>query len=93
MRQIEQVISQQYPEEFTVFNFSLGRLRGMKDSLPEVDFPPAFARTPLTPKLGGFYSTLLKNRGTLGSSAHPIDLSTQVMIQGVEVTVVAIGWV
>jgi hypothetical protein len=44
MRQIEQVISQQYPEEFTVFNFSLGRLRGMKDSLPEVDFPPAFGR-------------------------------------------------
>ncbi|MEN8220373.1 MAG: hypothetical protein ABFS56_29310 [Pseudomonadota bacterium] len=44
MRQIEQVISQQYPEDFTVFNFSLGRLRGMKDSLPEVDFPPAFGR-------------------------------------------------
>ncbi|KHD08697.1 hypothetical protein PN36_19225 [Candidatus Thiomargarita nelsonii] len=44
MRQIEQVISQQYPEEFTVFNFSLGRLRGMKDSLPELDFPPAFGR-------------------------------------------------
>ncbi|MEN8217806.1 MAG: hypothetical protein ABFS56_15850 [Pseudomonadota bacterium] len=44
MRQIEQIISQQYPEEFTVFNFSLGRLRGMKDSLPEVDFPPAFGR-------------------------------------------------
>jgi len=44
MRQIEQVISQQDPEEFTVFNFSLGRLRGMKDSLPEIDFPPAFGR-------------------------------------------------
>jgi hypothetical protein len=42
MRQIEQVILQQYPEEFTVLNFSLGGLRGMR--FPETDFPEAFGR-------------------------------------------------
>jgi len=44
MRQIKQEILQQYPEEFTVFNFSLGKLKGM--SLPEkpTDFPEAFGR-------------------------------------------------
>jgi hypothetical protein len=42
MRQIEQTILQQYPEEFTVLNFSLGGLRGM--NFPEADFPEAFGR-------------------------------------------------
>jgi len=38
MRQIKQKISQQYPDRFTVFNFSLGGLRGMSFS------PPGFER-------------------------------------------------
>jgi len=43
MRQIEQAISQQYPEEFTVFNFSLGGLRGMTFSPEkETNLPLAF---------------------------------------------------
>jgi hypothetical protein len=43
MRQIEQAISQQYPEEFTVFSFSLGALRGMSFSPSEnSDFPGRF---------------------------------------------------
>jgi hypothetical protein len=43
IRQIEQVISQQYPEEFTVFDFSLGGLRGMNFTLSEnSDFPKRF---------------------------------------------------
>ncbi|MEN8217879.1 MAG: AAA-like domain-containing protein [Pseudomonadota bacterium] len=41
MRQIEQAIEQQYPDEFTVFNFSLGALRGMEE---ETNFPVAFGR-------------------------------------------------
>jgi len=44
MRQIEQAISQQYPEEFTVFNFSLGGLRGMNFTPSEnSEFPKTFA--------------------------------------------------
>ncbi|EDN70262.1 conserved hypothetical protein [Beggiatoa sp. PS] len=43
MRRIEQEIKQQYPEEFTVFNFSLGSLRGMNFSASEgSDFPKQF---------------------------------------------------
>jgi hypothetical protein len=44
IRQIQHAISQQYPDEVTVFNFSLGALRGM--SLPEkqADIPIAFTR-------------------------------------------------
>ena len=38
MRQIKQEISQRYPDRFTVFNFSLGGLRGMSFS------PPSFER-------------------------------------------------
>jgi hypothetical protein len=41
MRQIEQAISQQYPEEFSLLNFSLGGLRGMEE---ETNFPRAFGR-------------------------------------------------
>jgi hypothetical protein len=41
MRQIEQAISEQYPEEFTLLNFSLGALRGMDE---ETNFPRAFGR-------------------------------------------------
>ncbi len=41
MRKIKQAISQQYPEEFTLLNFSLGGLRGMEE---ETNFPVAFSR-------------------------------------------------
>lgn len=41
MRQIERAISQQYPEEFIVVNFSLGGLRGIAE---ESNFPLAFGR-------------------------------------------------
>jgi len=44
MRQIKQEIQQQYPEEFALFNFSLGGLRGMDFSPSEKsDFPKTFA--------------------------------------------------
>jgi hypothetical protein len=46
MRQIKQQILQQYPDEFAVFNFSLGRLRSLRFSLSEpgvLDFPPALS--------------------------------------------------
>jgi len=43
MRQLEQAIEQQYPEEFTVFNFSLGALRGMNFTHSEnSEFPKTF---------------------------------------------------
>jgi len=41
MRQLEQAIEQQYPEKFTLLNFSLGGLRGMEE---ETHFPLAFGR-------------------------------------------------
>jgi hypothetical protein len=41
MRQIEQSILQQYQEEFTVFKFSLGALRGMEE---KTNFPSALSR-------------------------------------------------
>jgi hypothetical protein len=45
MRQIEQAISQQYPETFTLLSFSLGGLRGMNFTPSEnSDFPSAFCR-------------------------------------------------
>jgi len=37
MRQIKQKISQQYPDRFTVFDFSLGGLRGMRFSPPDFE--------------------------------------------------------
>ncbi|RKZ90350.1 MAG: hypothetical protein DRR19_10360 [Candidatus Parabeggiatoa sp. nov. 1] len=44
MRRIKQEILQQYPEEFILFNFSLGGLRGMNFTPSEnSDFPKAFA--------------------------------------------------
>jgi len=44
MRRIKQEIQQQYPEEFALFNFSLGGLRGMDFSPSEKsDFPKTFA--------------------------------------------------
>ncbi|HIE00361.1 MAG TPA: hypothetical protein EYP59_08745 [Thiotrichaceae bacterium] len=44
MRRIKQEIQQQYPEEFAIFNFSLGGLRGMDFSPSEKsDFPKTFA--------------------------------------------------
>jgi hypothetical protein len=42
MRQLELNINQQYPDEFTVFNFSLGDLRGMSFPEKPADFPPIF---------------------------------------------------
>jgi len=42
MRQLELKINQQYPDEFTVFNFSLGDLRGMSFPEKPADFPPIF---------------------------------------------------
>lgn len=46
MRQAQQQIRLRNPEQFTVFNFSLGNLRGMKYALPEEpgspDLPQAF---------------------------------------------------
>jgi len=43
MRQLEQAIERQYPEEFTVFNFSLGGLRGMSFTPSEnSEFPKTF---------------------------------------------------
>ncbi len=43
MRKIKQAISQQYPEEFTLLNFSLGGLRGMNFTPSEnSDFPEWF---------------------------------------------------
>ncbi|MEN8220783.1 MAG: AAA-like domain-containing protein, partial [Pseudomonadota bacterium] len=44
MRQIKQEILQQYPDEFTVFNFSLGKLRGMSFTEKQAEFPLAFGR-------------------------------------------------
>jgi len=44
MRRIKQEILQQYHDEFTVFNFSLGKLRGMSFPEKQADFPPAFGR-------------------------------------------------
>ncbi|MEN8216114.1 MAG: AAA-like domain-containing protein [Pseudomonadota bacterium] len=45
MRQIQQAIELKYSEEFTVFNFSFGALRGMSFTPSEQsDFPPAFCR-------------------------------------------------
>ncbi|TGN99630.1 hypothetical protein PN36_35415, partial [Candidatus Thiomargarita nelsonii] len=44
MRQLEQAIEQQYPEKFTILNFSLGGLRGMSFPEEQADFPPAFGR-------------------------------------------------
>ncbi|KHD05324.1 hypothetical protein PN36_00415 [Candidatus Thiomargarita nelsonii] len=44
MRQLEQAIKQQYPEEFSIFNFSLGALRGMSFPEKQADFPEAFGR-------------------------------------------------
>jgi hypothetical protein len=41
MRQLEQAISQQYPEEFTILSFSLGGLRGMEE---KTNFPLAYGR-------------------------------------------------
>ncbi|MEN8220686.1 MAG: hypothetical protein ABFS56_30910 [Pseudomonadota bacterium] len=42
MIQLEQAISQQYPEEFTIFNFSLGALRGMSFTSENSEFPENF---------------------------------------------------
>jgi hypothetical protein len=42
MRQLELNINQQYPDEFTVFNFSLGDLRGISFPEKPADFPPIF---------------------------------------------------
>ncbi|TGO03442.1 hypothetical protein PN36_06345 [Candidatus Thiomargarita nelsonii] len=43
MRRLKQEISQQYPEEFTILNFSLGALRGMSFTPSEnSDFPEKF---------------------------------------------------
>jgi len=43
MRKIKQAISQQYPEEFTILNFSLGALRGMSFAPSENSaFPETF---------------------------------------------------
>ncbi|MDM8558891.1 AAA-like domain-containing protein [Candidatus Parabeggiatoa sp. HSG14] len=44
MRELELHINQQYPEKFTILQFSLGKLKGI--SLPEkpADFPEAFGR-------------------------------------------------
>ncbi len=45
MRRIKQEIQQQYPEEFTLVDFSLGGLRGMRFSPDdETDCPMAFCR-------------------------------------------------
>jgi len=44
MRRMQQEIQQQYPEEFTIFNFSLGGLRGMPFSLSkQSELPKTFA--------------------------------------------------
>ena len=44
MRRMQQEIEQQYPEEFTIFNFSLGGLRGMPFSPSEQsELPKTFA--------------------------------------------------
>ena len=47
MRQIKQKISQQYPDRFTVFNFSLGGLRGMSFSPPGSERSLARRSSPL----------------------------------------------
>ena len=45
MRQIQQAIELKYPDEFAVFNFSLGALSGMSFTPSEnLDFPEAFYR-------------------------------------------------
>ncbi len=47
MRQVKQLIQQHYGEQFTVFNFSFGNLRGMGEALPmawdEIVLPKPFA--------------------------------------------------
>jgi len=42
MRQLEQAIEQQYPEKFTLLNFSLGALRGMNFTSENSEFPEFF---------------------------------------------------
>ena len=47
MRQIKQEIALQYPEKFAIFNFSLGKLRGISVSSEQktalIEFPPALS--------------------------------------------------
>jgi hypothetical protein len=80
MRQIQQAIELKYPEEFAVFNFSLGALRGMSFS-EQSDFPEAFCRLlktelPTHPEVKNwddFRLLFSKKRGIMGSSVAPID--------------------
>jgi hypothetical protein len=78
MRQLELNINQQYPDEFTVFNFSLGDLRGMSFPEKPADFPPIFGELlqeslpgePVVKTWKQFGQLFSKKKRILGSSTH-----------------------